>query len=346
MESQPLVGILVTERINRKSILKLYQRYDKMNVKLFAFTPADIDWEQQRIHGLSLNKGLWKQGVFPFPHVVYNRSFNKKTITIQRLENVIGTNKCFNTINFFNKWDLYNLLKQSPLSPYVPDTYLYNDASVSELIEKYKIVYIKPTYGFKGKSVYRLEQTTTGDTHISLNALAPKYICRANENIAQKLDELLGSENYMVQQGVSIRQLNNRYCDIRVLVQKDIRGEWTVSTIACRVAYQDYFNTSVCEFIYDAAEIFHLLFSPEKTNEMLHSLHDISAAAAQTAEAHMGSLGELSVDFALDDAGKLWIIELNGKPQKSMFNDLRWFKDKGIIYSRPLEYAYYLARSD
>ncbi|NEW05328.1 hypothetical protein GK047_04745 [Paenibacillus sp. SYP-B3998] len=341
MENHPLIGIMVTKRISRKRILKLYQRYHNLNLKLYAFTPADIRWKEQRIIGLSLKKGIWKQSSFPFPHVVYNRCFNKKIVTIERLEEAIGRNKCFNNINFFNKWDLYNLLNESNLKTYVPDTFIYNEVNISELLEKYKIVYIKPSYGSKGKSVYRVELTDNEDIHISLHSLAPRYICRKNESIQKKLDELK-LKKYMVQQGIHMSQLDHQYFDIRVLVQKGILGEWMVSTITCRVAYEHYFNTSMCETIYDIVEILPRIVSPEKVNEILRSLNEISIKAAQEAETHMGSLGELSVDFVLDEQRKLWIIELNGKPQKDIYEDLKCYKRK--IYSRPLEYAYYLSK--
>jgi glutathione synthase/RimK-type ligase-like ATP-grasp enzyme len=347
LENRPLIGILVTKRNSRKRILQLYQRYHNLSLKLYAFTPADIVWKERRIIGLSLKKGIWKQSSFPFPHVVYNRSFNKKLITIQRLENAIGRNKCFNNINFFNKWDLYNLLEQSIiLKPYVPDTYFYNEANISELLEKHRLVYIKPSYGFKGKSVYRVELMDYGDIHISLHSLTPRYICRKNENIQEKLNELLGPKKYMVQQGIRMSQLDQRHFDIRVLVQKDILGEWTVSAITSRVAYENYYNTSMCGTIYDIAEILPQLFSPEKMNEILQSLNEVSVKAAQEAETQMGSLGELSVDFVLDDQSKLWIIELNGKPQKNLYKDIKSFKLKKIIYGRPMEYAYYLSQTD
>jgi hypothetical protein len=109
------------------------------------------------------------------------------------------------------------------------------------------------------------------------------------------------------------------------------------------VAYEHYFNTSISGAIYEASEILPRLFTQEKINEVLQSLYEVSLTAAQEAEAHMGSLGELSVDFVLDEHKKLWIIELNGKPQKSIYEDLKCYKDKKLIYSRPLEYAYYLS---
>ncbi|MEC0231853.1 YheC/YheD family endospore coat-associated protein [Paenibacillus alba] len=345
MENRPLIGILVSKRNRRKVILQLCQRYQNLNLKLYAFTPADILWKKKRIIGLSLKKGKWIQSSFPFPHVVYNRCFNKKLMTMQRLENVIGRKKIFNNINFFNKWDLYHQLKQANLHSYVPDTFLYKEVNISELLEKYKLVYIKPIYGFQGKSVYRVELTESQDIHISMHSLAPRYICRKNESIQQQLDELLGSPKYMVQQGIRMRQLDYKYFDIRVLVQKDIAGEWTISTIACRVAYENYFNTSMCEAVYEVTEVLTRLFSQEETNDILQSLHEVSLKAAEEAEAHMGSLGEISVDFGLDEQSRLWIIELNGKPQKNIYNDIEGFKHRKIIYGRPMEYAYYLSQS-
>jgi hypothetical protein len=339
--SCPLLGILVAKRNSKKRILKLYQRYHNVNLKLYTFTPADILWEEQSIAGLSLVNGIWKQSWIPFPHVVYNRCFNKRSITIQRLEKVIGRNRCFNRINFFNKWDIYNILKQSKLKSYLPDTFLYNKVNVLELLEKYRIIYIKPTYGAKGESVYRVELKDNRDIHISLHSLAPRYICRQSEGIQKKLDELFGQKKYLVQQGIRISQLGDQYFDIRVLVQKDIVGEWTVSAITCRAAYKHYYNTSICETIYDADEILPRLFSPDQVNEIRRSLYKVSVTAAQQAESYLGLLGELSVDLVLDKQRKLWIIELNGQPQKNIYKDLTCYKRK--IYSRPIEFAYYLS---
>jgi hypothetical protein len=343
LERHPIIGIMVTKRDSRKRILKLYQRYHNLNLRLYVFTPGDIFWKEKRIIGLCLIKGVRIQSLFPFPDVVYNRCFNKKTITIQRLEKVIGRNKCFNNINYFNKWELYNLLKQSNLKDYIPDTYLYNEVCITELLEKYKLIYIKPSYGSKGKSVYRVELKDNKEIHISLHSLAPIYICRKNEDIQKKLDELLGIKKYVVQQGICTKKLDQQYFDIRVLIQKGILGEWTFSTLICRVAYEQYFNTSTCEAIYDFTEVLPRLFSLDEVNRILQSLYIVSLKAAREAEAQMGSLGELSVDFVIDEQRKLWIIELNGKPQKNIYNKIKCFKYKKQIYSRPMEYAYYLS---
>lgn len=322
--------------------MKIYQRYNNRNLKLYAFTPADILWKKESVIGLSLKNGMCKQSQFPFPLAVYNRCYNKKTTTIQRLEKAIGRNRIFNNINSFNKWDVYNILKNSNIAQYVPEAYLYNEGHISELLDKHRLLYIKPLYGFQGKSVYRVELTDNGDAHISLHSLAPRYICRKNEDMEEKLGELFGLKKYMIQRGVRVSKLDHQYFDIRVLVQKSILGEWTVSTITSRVAYEHYFNTSICETIYEVTEILPRLFSSEKMNDIIHNLYEVSVRAAKEAEIHMGLLGELSVDFALDEQSNPWIIELNGKPQKDIYKDLQCFEH---IYRKPLEYAYYLSQS-
>ncbi|MGO4500325.1 YheC/YheD family protein [Paenibacillus sp. 2RAB27] len=344
MDKRLLIGIMVTKRISRKSILGLCQRYQNQNLRLYAFTPADIRWKKQRIIGLSLKNGKWIQRMFPFPRVVYNRCYNKDSMTIQSLEKIIGKNKCFNSINHFNKWDLHNQLHQSNLSEYIPDTFQYNEVNISELLDNNNLLFIKPIYGSKGTSVYRIERTNNDDIHISLHSLAPRVICRKNESIQEKLDVLLGGKNYLVQQGIQMTQLDRQYFDIRVLVQKGNVGQWMIYNITCRVAYERYFNTSMCERVYDAAEILKRILSPEKATEILQSLYELSVMAAQEAETLMGSLGELSVDFVLDKQSKLWIIELNGKPQKNIYEDLKGFKHKDL-YRRPMEYAYHLTQS-
>nr|WP_243864790.1 YheC/YheD family protein [Paenibacillus castaneae] len=337
---------MVKTRNIRKRILKQYQRRHNLEMRVYAFTPSDINWKEKRIIGLRLRNGKWKESSFPFPHAVYNRCFNKKLTTITRLEQTIGKNKCFNTINFFNKWVLYNCLKKSDLKPYLPETFLYNEAVLSELVEKYKLIYIKPTYGAKGMSVHRVELKDNGDIHISLHSLAPTYICRKNESIQEQMAKLLGQKKYIIQQGIHMNQLDHHYFDIRALVQKNIVGEWTVTCFTCRVTHKHYFNTSICEAICDITKILTHLFSQEEMNDILQSLNELSIKAAQEAERQMGTLGELSVDFVLDDQNKLWIIELNGKPQKDIYNDLRDSKKKKRIYRRPLEYAYYLSHTD
>jgi D-alanine-D-alanine ligase-like ATP-grasp enzyme len=50
----------------------------------------------------------------------------------------------------------------------------------------------------------------------------------------------------------------------------------------------------------------------------------------------------VSVDFVLDVNRHLWILELNASPQKSMYREIRGFRNIARLYRAPLQYAVYL----
>nr|WP_170312256.1 YheC/YheD family protein [Paenibacillus sacheonensis] len=336
---------MVPTRSSRARTLRIYQRYCDPSIRLIAFCPNDLLWAKRRVIGLSAYKGRRKQRVFPLPDVVYNRCFNQKTETIARLEAAIGHNKCFNIINFFNKWYLYNILKPSGVSPYVPDTYLYDRDELPGLLKRYRLMYIKPVYGSMGKFVYRIEWMETGEIHVALHSLTAKFICNSPEDVQKLLDKHLDGRKYLVQQGIRSQLLGRRYFDFRVLMQKNRSGQWAITNIVTRFAYRQYFNTAVCEAVVDAAEILPLVFGPNEIGDIAQGLEVTSRGAALAAEEQLGLLGELSVDFIVDTENRLWIIELNGKPHKSIYEDLKGRAFQQHIFRRPMEYAAYLAET-
>lgn len=341
----PLIGILVSQRSDGLNALKLYRPHHDLPMKMYAFTPADILWQKQRIAGVHREGASWKEATFPFPDAVYNRCYNKTDHLIRPLENVIGR-RCFNVVNHFSKWAVYKALEKSCVDSHLPSTFLYDRANISELLARFNLLFIKPVYGRRGVRVHRIELKDDGDTFISLHSLAPRYLARKNENLQGKLNELLGSKQYIVQKGIRSIQVDGCYYDLRVLMQKDLHGTWAVSAVTCRVAYEDFFNTGIYKGIYDAETFLPQLLPQRKMREMLlQSLHEISVNATARLETQLGLLGELSVDFMVDEEWKPWIIELNGKPQKSIYREIIGFKHYRRVYRRPLEYAYYLSQS-
>jgi hypothetical protein len=76
-----------------------------------------------------------------------------------------------------------------------------------------------------------------------LQGSIPILFIQKKEEAQQKLHELLHTKNMIVQEGVQLSQIDNQNDDIRVLIQKDIRGEWSFSSSVCREADEHYFNT-------------------------------------------------------------------------------------------------------
>jgi len=344
MDCYPLAGILVSDKESKKAALNLYQYHNNLPLKLFAFSCKDVLWSKKRILGLCQSGQGLAEKTFPFPCVIYNRCYNKSPSVIDKFGEAAYSIKCFNRVNWISKWHVYELLSQSVIKKHVPDTFLLSKVNIAEITEKYRLVYIKPVYGARGNKVYRLEMIENGEINISMHSFAPRYICRRNEDIGKKLDEFLAGNDFIVQEGVRANQLKNHNYDIRVLVQKDIGGRWTITGMVSRIAHEQYFNTSIYEMVCSTEQILDRLFPAGKAKSaVIDAIYNISIEAARIVEKGTGLMGELSIDYMLDGDMNLWIIEINGKPQKSIYKDAMRFDYEYLAYSRPLEYAYYLA---
>ncbi|AFC29167.1 hypothetical protein PM3016_2279 [Paenibacillus mucilaginosus 3016] len=334
-----LLGIMVADAKVQKAVLARYARYNTTKMRLFSFTPSDIDWERKKITGLHRIDRNWKKGLFPFPDIIYNRCYEVNEDLIDRLEAVMGKNKCFNHINHLNKYEMYGHLSQS-LDAFLPETIPYDKKTAADFLTAHKLLYLKPCLGNKGQGVYRVEMKESGQIHIGEHHIQSLFIAQDLSQFLEKMDEYLGSTPYIIQQGVNVRTLVDRVFDIRVLVQKNRAGLWSVTSAVSRVSYSGCFNTSLFEHMYATQDFLQYLYTPEKAQALMLSIHDVSLKAAECIETY-GSLhlGELSVDLALDCDDRPWIIEVNGKPQKNLY---KHFESYGTAYKLPLEYAHFL----
>lgn len=343
MTARPYIGILVPDRASRLRILRAYGRQCYPETELFAFCPGDIDWERLRIAGLRYDRGGCQEYSYPFPDAVYNRIFNSRPDLVSRLEARMDGGVCFNRINFFSKWELYGWLKPTEAGALVPESRLCSAAAISEMLARYRLLYLKPCYGSRGNGVYRVEYGASGEVAIGEHHLAPRLVARSMEEGVDMLTRLLGSEPYLAQQGIRSSTTGGRYFDIRALVQKDGEGNWRLSSLVSRIAYENCFNTSVCEDVCDAAKLLARSFDAARSAALLRTLHAASIGAAAIVEAQTGLMGEMSVDFLLDPQQRLWMIELNGKPDKLLYNELEDDELMRRLYRRPMAYAHYLA---
>lgn len=335
-----IVGIMVSDTKQRKFVLKKYLQCNTTRMKLFCFTPSSINWQRKRITGLHQVNRKWVESTFRFPDIIYNRCYNSDNELVKRLEEVIGANRSFNHINQFNKLETHLNLSRW-LSSHLPETVPYDKESSIHLLMQHKLLYFKPCHGHHGKGVYRVDMRDSGEIFIGSHHFLPSIIVGSVHEFQDRIDQLIGDTPYLIQRGVPIAQLNGRNFDMRVLVQKNEKGLWAVTNMISRIAFLGCFNTSICEDVCLTVEALKKLYPPDKVRQILTSIYNISMRAAEIIELDTGNhLCELSVDLALDHNGDVWIIEVNGKPQKDLYDDIR--KQARIVYSRPLQYARHL----
>ncbi|MHA6484656.1 YheC/YheD family protein [Paenibacillus sp. strain BS8-2] len=333
------LGIVVSRKSNLKRVLKKYQGNKNIPLEIFAFTPRGINWRTKTVRGIQLKGKKFHVQHIPFPNCIYNRSYKMKKEVTKRIEKAVGKGKLFNIINFFDKWEIFTCFNNSEIRKHVPETKLYSKGKILELLLKHNLLVVKPTYGSRGIDVFRIEQMSDNSIHISTNTLAPIHICWEAEQFEHEMEKILQGKTCIVQQGISSKLINGQYFDIRVFMQKNGLGIWTPSHVGSRISFEQYFNTSCCEGIVAAQEILGSLYSGEQLKLIMRQLQVLSMKAAAAVEAGIGTLGEISIDFMLDGHDQLWIIEVNGMPDKTIYCDA----DLNQINIKTLEYARFLS---
>ncbi|RIE04939.1 YheC/YheD family protein, partial [Cohnella faecalis] len=86
----PLIGILTDSATKsptspfgtRTGFVKQLLYMGRKKAYFFAFTPRDINWQQETVHGWFLDSGgTWFRRVVPLPDVVYNRLPSRRAET-------------------------------------------------------------------------------------------------------------------------------------------------------------------------------------------------------------------------------------------------------------------------
>lgn len=343
-----ILGILASTREKSIYYLELYNRFvGSENIRLISFTPRRIRWYRKRVKGFYFSDGVLKEGWFPFPNAIYNQCYNKRSAKITAY---IGSSKVFNVINRFNKWHIYKILEspiQSDLKNFVPETRFFNKKNLFQFLEKHYAVFLKPCYGSFGDDIFRIRYDKENKKfHIYTIVSTPKFSFEDPVLFFNKIKELVGRKKYIVQSEISMKTLNEDLFDIRVILQKDGTGLWSVTTAFSRITPHRSIITNNMykrKFLDELLSTLH--YSRDKQRKLTKCLYETSIKTAISLEQSLGHLGEISVDFTITDQDELKIIEVNGKPSKVLIDEL---SDKNIIdlfYSKPIKYLKFLGEN-
>jgi glutathione synthase/RimK-type ligase-like ATP-grasp enzyme len=156
----------------------------------------------------------------------------------------------------------------------------------------------------------------------------------------------MGKRNYIVQKEINLLRTDNNVIDVRVLVQKDHTGKWTITGMICRIGR----TGSITSNIASGGHASHLTkvladnFNNDNTRRSIENeVKTLALEAAQKLEASVGSIGELGIDIGIDRSGKVWFIEANLKPARQVFRLIGDFQGRRQSVEKPLLYSRYLA---
>ena len=148
---------------------------------------------------------------------------------------------------------------------------------------------------------------------------ATRYKFKTAKGLKNKLRLLIGNEQYIAQQGISLPRYQKRPFDLRVLVQKNGKGRWSITGIGARVAGSRSITTHVPRggTIEDPQMLLQHVFGVDTAAIILRQASKTALTIAKQIEKGQRTrLGEMSMDLGVDAQGHLWFFEANAKPMK------------------------------
>ncbi|QGT99320.1 hypothetical protein SYNTR_0727 [Candidatus Syntrophocurvum alkaliphilum] len=326
--------------------------------QVYIFTPNSIDWSSKTTKGyvykyIRPHYGVWTSARYPLPDVVYDRITTRRSeskTSIQKTkDNLMSLPylKYFNP-SFLDKWKVHQVLDSNPqLNDYLPETYSFSKENIESMIQKYSTLYLKPIHGSLGKGIIKLTKDKSGKLHYIIHRTGRIRGKADNiEEFIKKTKKSHGNRPYIVQQGINLAKYKGAPFDIRIIFQKNSKGNWQISKKFARVAPRgsSISNLSSGGKVQTTKKTFRYLFNKKDTIEARNKeIKNMCLKIAKTIEnSYDGTFGELGLDIGIDIKGHPWLIEVNSKPRKTTETVFSKIIVKNT-FKRPIEFSIYLA---
>lgn len=322
-------------RGNQENFIDLIRTGEEKGVHVYVMTTAEFKLLGDQAVGYTYNSHTkkWKKELHPLPHVIYNRIPYRKFELLPEVQQVLKACMRHRKIRFFNptffnKWTLFEWLSKSKdTQTFIPATQkLTTNEDLEAFLQKHPNLYLKPIRGKAGKGIMKVSRIYEKNAKVrkyqlSVQDKTKSHISRYS-NIPQlwtQIREMMGNQDYIIQQGITLAHYKQRPFDLRVLVQKNNKGRWSIAGIGARLAGKLSITTHVPRggSIDDPAKLLEAGFGSSGSKKILkRAKQSALIIAKQIEKASQTMLGEMSMDLGVDNNGHIWFFEANSKPMK------------------------------
>lgn len=366
MNKLPLgtVGILVFESTGMLPFAevefcrKMIMTGDRQHLTLYAFCPSWIHTAEieGRIPGFTYEHGKWTKKLFPLPDIIYDRCFSqnrKQQLRKQRALSRLSRIHPFRLLTraLAGKWAVYQALIQSEaVAPYLPETCKYTGiAQLENWLEDHdREAFMKPQNGTHGKNTMYIKQSTPEGELIILGRSSNNKVFRrkfsSRKSGLQWIHKFVQGRPFLIQPYLTLNNSHGEPFDVRVLVQKNARGKWSLTGMAVRSGHQNSLTSNLHGGgnAYKALPYLVQEFGHTEGKRAAELIRELSCVIPEFLESRFGRLAELGIDFGVDKQGSVWVLEVNSKPGRSSFSRIGEPECARKSFDNPIQYARYL----
>lgn len=364
MKPRPTIGILADEIRHKKDLTsklttKVFTAYleacNEIGASVYTFSLNNIDLTNKKVYGYIpsidiLGNMVWNEQWLPMPDLIVNRVLvsapSIKNQKIHELINSFPNVKIINKITRISKWKMYESLKNNnEINTYLPKTVLLDGIdSLNNMLKEFSFIYLKPTNSSLGFGIVKITKDKENEYQAKYKVRENNYTTSGSlSNILLQLEPLIGKRKYIVQEGISLATYRGNIFDMRVCIQKNGTGEWSIPLWIIRAAKPGNIvtNNAAGGSELEVERVISTIFS-NNADEILAKIKNASLLISQAIEKKFPGVGDIGMDLGITNTGKIYFIEANLRHTKFMNGSFQEYIKWKITYKLPIYYLNYL----
>jgi hypothetical protein len=205
------------------------------------------------------------------------------------------------------------LLKYPVAAVHIPQTKTFNSGNLLNMLSHYGMVYIKPVVGGGGYGVIRV--SASGGAYRYTHMKITRSFTHFNQ-MYRSLIRVKAKRRYLIQQGIHLATIQGRPVDYRVKVVKTERG-WVFRSMVGRLARPGLVVTNLSKggTMLSGRRTLALSLPHISGKHKRREMRSLTLTCTRIMENQFPGVGQLGFDYGLDHSGKIWILEVNTRPQ-------------------------------
>lgn len=318
-----ILGIM-THRIHRPDSFRLHAKTalaEHFN-GVIVYTPQDVNLATRQIYGYVYRNGAWSRQRTGYPAINLDIGFYPES-SLRKARLVKNSKELrFTAYGLGNKCKIQSHLVRSPfLQPYLlPTEQVTTAREFIQFLKTHRSIMLKPINGWGGKGIIRV---TLEPNHFTVEQNEKPIRCLPVSYLGTYIRSVLRNGRHLMQKWIDIRNRSGRVFDIRALVQKN--GEWQTTGTAVREGRQGKITSNIKSggSAHQVSEYLRREFDSERGEALTSSIAEIAQYIPPYMErSYHTRLSELGIDLAVDESGRLWLLEVNIKPGRMIMREV------------------------
>ncbi|GGD53622.1 YheC/YheD family protein [Paenibacillus nasutitermitis] len=247
-------------------------------------------------------------------------------------------------MRYYNtKLGKHSFLKTSTaLRGHIPHAQLATYGSIKHMLDKYRSVYIKPNNGTGGYGIMKAVKLSNGAYQLKRGMGTSLYA--SYSSLYASMSNSLSRRMHLVQQTVHLQHYRSRPFDLRVMVQRNQMNQWEVTGIIGRLAQAhkivtNYHNGGTP---LTARQLLAPKFDQAGLTRFIKRIEKLGLETSRYISKAFPSYRSFGIDIAVDHQMRLWILEVNTRPDKYIF---RAISNKSMFH-KIMRYSKFTWRRD